>query len=256
MPEISVIIVSTHHRDQIHCIPALKNQEYSNYEIIISNKDGISKARNDGIQRAEADKLIFLDDDAYPQPGYLELAVELLNDHPIVAGRVIHPDNDFFMIVANDHAYDQGDEPKMTNDIIGCNMLFQRDVFDNIGTFDEKITWGHDETLFIERAQHQYDIFYHPDLAVEHRFENSIIDWWRKQIQYGPADVYKSKVTGEPLFSGWYEIVPISSGDSFAEITFRSVRKNIRNIARLAALLRGVPDPPENMYRSNSQESK
>lgn len=250
MTELSVIIVTLADRDDIECLDYLEADDYEDYEVIISREEGISAARNDGIQEASTDKLVFLDDDARPQPGYLELADELLEEHPIVAGRVIHPEDDLFAGLAQNRAYDQGPNPGEAETVVGCNMLFRREVFETVGYFDENIKWGHDETLFLEKARPEYSIFYHPDLAVEHQFEDSIIDWWRKQLQYGPSDVYAAKVKNKTVFSEWYEMVPVSGGGSITEIVVKTIGKNIRNVSRLAAMARGVPEPSKHEYRA------
>lgn len=244
VPGLSVIVVTLADRDDIECLDYLRQGDYEDYEVIISRKRGISAARNDGIQQATTDKLVFLDDDAYPQPGYLELADELLEEHPIVAGRVIHPEDDIFSGLAQNRAYDQGPTPGEVETVVGCNMLFRREVFETVGYFDENIKWGHEESLFAENARSEFPIFYHPDLAVEHTFEDSIIDWWRKQLRYGQSDVYAAKARNKMVFSEWYEMVPVSGGRSITEILVKTIGKNIRNASRLAAMARGMLDPP------------
>lgn len=245
MVEVSVIVVTLSSRDEIDCLDAFEHDSFDDYEVIISRREGISAARNDGIRRASTDKLVFLDDDTCPNPGYLSLATDLLDEHPIVAGRVVYPDDDLFANIAANRVYDQGLEPRQTDYLVGCNMLFRRNVFNTVGYFDENIDWGHDETLFARRAKLEFPIFYYPDLVVTHRFGDSVLDWWRKQVRWGPADVYAAKVNQTPVFSDWYEFVPVSSGDSISEALVKTIGKNIRNFSRLIAMVRGVPDPPD-----------
>lgn len=243
MTELSVIVVTLAPHDEIECLDALEESSFDDYEVVISREEGISTARNDGIQRATADKLVFLDDDAHPEPGYLSLAADLLDKHPIVAGRVVHPEDDIFSNIAGNRAYDQGSEPRQTNRVVGCNMLFRREVFETVGYFDENINFGHDETLFVSRAQQEFPVFYHPDLVVEHQFEDSVISWWKKQLSYGRADVYLSRRCNEPVFNKWHTAVPISGGESVREVGMRTIGKNLRIASRLAAIIRGVPEP-------------
>lgn len=111
-----------------------------------------------------------------------------------MAGRVIHPEDDLFAASVQNRAYDQGPNPKEAETVVGCNIPFRREVFETVGYFDEDIKWGHDEMLFLEIAQSEFSIFYHPNLAVERLFIGSIMDWWRKQIQYGSSEVYAAKI--------------------------------------------------------------
>jgi glycosyltransferase involved in cell wall biosynthesis len=69
MTELSVIIVTLSDRDDIECLENIEADDYEEYEVIISREEETSAAHNDGIRQASPDKLVFLDDDARPQPG-------------------------------------------------------------------------------------------------------------------------------------------------------------------------------------------
>jgi GT2 family glycosyltransferase len=200
-PEISVVVVTVEPEDEIDSLQALESGSYDDYETIIRRDEGICRARNEGIKAANAEKIVFLDDDSIPVDGYLDLAAELLSTHPIVTGRITPPRDDWVNNLASH--YDQGSEPKPTDRITGCNMAMRKEVFDEIGLFDENIQWGHDETEWMNRAQDAgYDAFYHPDLRVVHSFASGIIDYYEKQWDFGKADVYY-RTRGENIFS-WY----------------------------------------------------
>lgn len=237
MPELTVVIITQKDREEIACLPPLYESEYSDFEIVISRTDGVGRARNAGIEAASSGKLVFLDDDSRPQPGYLPLAATLLEKYPLVSGRVIHPEDDLFADIAANRGYDHGTRPKFVGTLVGCNMLMRKEVFDVVGQFNENIAWGHVETLFAERALEEFEIYYHPDLVVEHRFGGSILEWWEKQWRYGRADVQAAKLQDASVFA-WHDAVPIGGGSSITQIIVKSIGKNLRNLSRLVVLFK------------------
>ncbi|WP_164471775.1 glycosyltransferase family 2 protein [Halosimplex salinum] len=243
MPEVSVIVVTFESRDELECLRPLRDSDFRDFEVVLRDDEGISRARNEGIREAAADKLVFLDDDAIPCDGWLETVSTLLEEHDVVAGRVEDPRDHFFSKMGNNRGYDQGDDPGEAETLVGCNMAFRRDVFETVGTFDENIDFGHEETLFAERVREEYEIHYSPDLVVEHEFGNTPVSWWKKQLQYGPADVYRAKKLDEPVFTDWYELVPVSGGSSLSEVVVKTAGKTLRNVSRVNAMIRGVPTP-------------
>lgn len=194
MPELSIVIVTMKDEDDILCIPKFKREEFNDYEVIIRDDEGISKARNEGIKESDADKIVFIDDDAEPEKGYLQAATNILDDEYAVAGKVIHPGNGMVSKVLSH--YPTGDEAQYTDSVVGCNMAFRKEVFETIGFFDENLLWGHDETELIQRVKKEYPVYYEPDMAVVHSYADGLLDYWNKQYQFGPADVYLKKRDG------------------------------------------------------------
>ncbi len=202
-PDLSVIIVTM--RDDLSAIDSyhrLRDQAADSQfdaEFIFRTDAGICRARNAGIERARADKLVFIDDDAVPSDDYLERMHDRLEDRAIVAGRVDHPGDGVFADLA-EH-YPNSDQPDANADtIVGCNMGFRREVFEAVGGFDENLDWGHDETELLERAREYFRVYYDPEIAVEHSYADSALDLWQKWWRIGPADVYygrKSSSAGD-----------------------------------------------------------
>lgn len=194
-PELSVVIVTLQDRiNDIECLEYLENGTFDDYEIIFRTDKGISRARNEGIKAASADKIVFIDDDAIPTPDYLAEAAAGLDEHPIVAGRVTHNGPDLLCDFAE--GYDQGQTPKVTDTLVGCNMAFRREVFETVGYFDENIQWGHDETELVNRALESYHIYYNPQMHVEHPYAESVHGYLKKMWNFGPADVYYGQKSG------------------------------------------------------------
>jgi len=195
MVELSVVIVTTKTEDEILCLPKFEKSDFNDYEVIIRGDRGISKARNEGIKEASANKIVFIDDDAEPIDGYLQAVVNILEHKYVVAGKVIHPgDGLIFRMLSH---YPTDNESQYVEGVVGCNMAYRREVFETVGYFDENFLWGHEETEFIERVKKEYPVYYEPEMAVIHPYANGIVDYWQKQYRFGPADIYRAKQEGK-----------------------------------------------------------
>lgn len=182
MVELSVIIPTLKNRPDIECLAYLEQGDFTDYEVIIRDDPGAAKARNEGIRRASADKLIFLDDDSRPSESYLAEAARVLEEEPVVAGRILHPNDDIFGRYYTEH-YDHGSTAGYIDTFISCNMALRREVFDAVGLFDESFVWGHEEKELAERVREAYDIYYDPGLVVEHSYADSLRDFWVKRYR-------------------------------------------------------------------------
>lgn len=191
MVELSVVIVTIKNEDEILCLPKFKESDFDDYEVIIRDDEGIAKARNEGVKEANADKIVFIDDDAEPMDGYLQAAANILQDEYVVAGKVIHPDNSLISVMASH--YPTSDEGQYVQGVVGCNMGFKREVFETVGYFDENFLWGHEESEFVERTKKEYPVYYEPNMGVVHPYASGIIDYWKKQYRFGPSDIYRAK---------------------------------------------------------------
>jgi len=178
MVEVSVIVPTLKERDEIACIPCFERDEFTDYEVVVRDDEGASRARNKAIEEADAEKLVFLDDDSYPMRGYLREASAVLDEEAAVAGRIIHPYDDIFDKFT--HYYDHGDEPRYVDNLVGCNMALRREVFETVGGFDEDFSWGHEESELAYRVAKAYDIYYEPDLQVRHCYAESVLGLWKK----------------------------------------------------------------------------
>jgi len=182
MVEVSVVVPTLKDRDQVECVSYLERGDFTDYEVIVRNDASATKARNKAIKRANSEKIVFLDDDSRPRSEYLAEASRVLNKEVAVAGKIIHPSDDVFSDQYTSH-YSYGDEPKYINRFWGPNMAVKKEVFDRVGMFDENISWGHEEKELADRVCAEYSIYYDPELVVEHRYAESVPDFWLKQYR-------------------------------------------------------------------------
>ncbi|WP_241881520.1 glycosyltransferase family 2 protein [Halorubrum sp. Ib24] len=181
MPELSIIVPTLKPKDEVESVARLEQHEFSDYEVLVQSEDSATKARNAGIRRASAEKLVFLDDDSMPVEGYLDRVSDLLEREAVVTGKIIHPRNDVIKRLTSH--YDQGSDPRYVTRFWGCNAACRKEVFDDAGMWNEDITWGHEEKELAERILNHYPIYYDPELLVYHAYADSITDYWRKQYE-------------------------------------------------------------------------
>lgn len=106
---------------------------------------GVSGARNTGVITSSGDVLVFIDDDAYAEPDWLEhLTTPLADPHVAGVGGWIVPrwpgetprwfPETFLWVVGCSYSGLPSDQSEIRNPI-GANMAIRRNVFDKVGPF-------------------------------------------------------------------------------------------------------------------------
>lgn len=169
------------------------NYPHVRYSYFLEQQQGLSFARNRGIQEAKGDYCVFLDDDAYVQPDYIKNLKRNLIQYPktVAFGGKITP------------LYESGHEPewisprlipimsaidKGPNVVeftgksypIGANMGFKKDCFNKIGLFDtalgrtkKNMLGGEEKDIFDRLHRQNMQILYFPNVAVQHVIPNA-----------------------------------------------------------------------------------
>ncbi|SFR67234.1 glycosyltransferase family 2 protein [Halogeometricum limi] len=205
-------------------------------EVVLRDDPTASEARNAGIREASADKLVFLDDDSDPQPGYFERVSALLDDHPAVTGRII--DTGAQITRGLSGQYDQGDESHVTETVVGCNMAVRRSVLDDVGGFDPRLPYGHEEAELADRISDAYYVWYDPELVVAHPFADSLFDYFGKAYRHGREAIPYYLIRGENVHRRMLLHVLVPShyiGDSPRATLFEATSQ----LASTAGLVRG-----------------
>ncbi|MCK9561383.1 MAG: glycosyltransferase [Bacteroidales bacterium] len=219
---LSVVICSYNRANYIRkALESIKNQsyDYNAYELIVVNnnstdnteeicadfeskkgnlqyvyavekKQGLSCARNKGIQLAGGKYISFIDDDAIAKENYVEQiiwAFETYTNFEALGGKVlpIYPNNTepLWMskylngLVAK---VDMGDAvSQFTNKYpVGCNMAFHKKIFDEIGMFNEELTFRNDDKyIFLQIKKAGKKILYIPTIVVHHNIDAERIQY-------------------------------------------------------------------------------
>jgi len=196
MPELSIIIPTLDPDVDFSWEQKLEAADDEG-EIIVCTEGSAAAARNQGIREADGDKLVFLDDDSVPKGDYFERVSELLDEYPAVTGR-IHDTGSPYTRGLSDQ-YDQGDHGHVTDTVVGCNMAIRREVLEDVGGFNERLPYGHEEAELIDRVCEAYTVWYSPDLQIEHPFAESIPDYLEKQYRHGKESITYYKIRGDSV---------------------------------------------------------
>ncbi len=191
---------------------------------VIANarKRGLSGGRNTAIGLVDTDVIVFLDDDATPEPGWLNHLLAPFADREVLitggAATPRWPDGATRPVSLPAAPSSRGEldwvvgctyEGQPTalapvRNVMGCNMAFRTSVFDTAGLFGEdlgrvgRVPYGCEETeLCIRATRHHPDagILFEPRSRVHHHVSPDRLKWnylWRRAYAEG---ISKAAVT-------------------------------------------------------------
>jgi GT2 family glycosyltransferase len=155
--------------------------------LIHETKLGLSNARNRGFAESRGTYLLYLDDDAIPDPDWLKGYAKAFREYAPegAGGRIVPfadrpvprwldislPEYNHYLV-----RFDRGNQAKwLNNDVWGANMAFRRDVLLEVGGFDPDLgvkgenRLGGEETDLQQRIKRAGGrILYVPDARVHH----------------------------------------------------------------------------------------
>jgi GT2 family glycosyltransferase len=189
-PDFEVIVVDDGSTDATAAVAS----EYG-YRVISTPNRGLSSARNTGMQAATGEIVAYIDDDARPDPHWLEYIAStfLGTNHVAVGGPNIAPEGDGLVAecVANApggpvHVLLSDSEAEH---IPGCNMAFRRAALQEIGGFDPQYRVAGDDVDVCWRLRERgWTLGFSPAAVVWHHRRNAVRAYWRQQVGYGRAE--------------------------------------------------------------------
>jgi GT2 family glycosyltransferase len=217
-PRVSVVVCTYNGERTIRdTLEALAKLDYPDYEVIVVNdgstdgteslvreydvrlisteNQGLSCARNVGLEAATGTIVAYTDDDAYPDPQWLKYLARAFSrsDHVGIGGPNIMPaeDGPIAECVANSPGGPSHvllcDE--VAEHIPGCNMAFRRSALRAIGGFDAQYRTAGDDVDVCWRLQQQgWTLGFHPSALVWHHRRDSIKRYLKQQVGYGRAE--------------------------------------------------------------------
>lgn len=187
-------------------LDSIKSLDYpkKEFEIIVEKGKNPSENRNKGIKKARGKFLVFLDDDAYLEEDYLKNIEEFFkknNEVDIVGGPQLSPKKgeNFFarisgaVLTSNFGAfrvnkrylqkkeiYEAGE-----TDLTSANLCAKKNIFENIGGFDESLYPGEDPE-FINRAKKKnLKVYYNPCMVIYHKRRPNLTSYIKQIFNYG-----------------------------------------------------------------------
>ncbi|HVW44794.1 MAG TPA: glycosyltransferase [Amycolatopsis sp.] len=200
LPPAEIILVIDHNPD----LAARAAAEFLGVTVAENaGRRGLSGARNTAIELAKGDVLAFLDDDACPEPDWLEQLLAGYHDPSVVAvggaARPVWPDGvrspllpargegtgELDWVVGCTYTGQPVTETPVRN-LMGCNMSFRREAFHFAGLFTEDLgrvgrtPLGCEETelcIRIGQASPGSAILFRPAAVVRHRVTPDRLTW-------------------------------------------------------------------------------
>ena len=217
-PRVSVI-VCTHNgaRTLRDCLDGVRSLDYPDFEMIVvddgsadasaaiaeeydaivlrTENRGLSAARNLGLRAATGAIVAYVDDDARPDPHWLQYlaATFLLNSHAGVGGPNIAPPTSGYVSSCVAHS-PGGPTHVLLSDreaehLPGCNLAFRRERLEEIGGFDPRFrVAGDDVDVCWRLREHGYTLGFHPGAMVWHKRRSSVRAFFKQQRGYGRAE--------------------------------------------------------------------
>jgi O-antigen biosynthesis protein len=217
-PFVSVVVCTYNGSATLYeCCEGLRNLNYPNYEVIVVNdgstdgsgaiaeefgfkvitieNGGLSNARNVGWKAAAGEIVAYIDDDAFPDPDWLDYLVHTYrtSDVAAVGGTNIAPHGRGMIAEVVDNS-PGGPTHVLINDRIaehipGCNMSIRRECLEAIGGFDTQFRIAGDDVDMCWRIQeHGWKIGFNSAAMVWHHRRNSIRRYLKQQYNYGKAE--------------------------------------------------------------------
>jgi GT2 family glycosyltransferase len=217
-PRVSVVVCSYNGARTIRdCLDGLSQLDYPDYEVIVVNDGstdatariaseyevrlistenrGLSAARNTGAAAATGDLVAYTDDDARPDPHWLQYLAATFSDGRFAAagGPNIAPPGDGWIAdcIANAPG---GPVHVLLDDCVaehvpGCNLAFRREWLLAIGGFDAIYRAAGDDVDACWRIRDARGVIgFSPAAMVWHHRRNSIRRYWTQQCAYGKAE--------------------------------------------------------------------
>jgi len=206
-----IVVVDNNSSDQTRKVVEEVSEKWpGRFRYVFESRQGLSQARNRGIQESQGELIAFTDDDVQVEPDWLRnLTSNLFNGWIGAGGRIVPTWKKPLPSWLSPHdfhsmepfvAFDAGAVPRrLEKPPFGANMAFRREVFHKYGGFRTDLgrigndLIGSEDTEFGRRLlaageRLRYEpsaVVYHP--VVEDRIQKSyFLSWW---FDHGRADV-------------------------------------------------------------------
>ncbi len=181
-----VIIINNNCTDDTKAIVERFAADHPSLDIrqVFEYNQGLSFARNRGIQEAKYDIICYMDDDAVAERAYLEKILNYFEKNPKtvgIGGKVIPiyeektPEwyNPFLRMMVT--AIDFGDQPFKCSGKrypAGCSMVYRKKILQQAGGFNNALKWrADDKYIFYQVLKISSEIYYYPEISVGHHID-------------------------------------------------------------------------------------
>lgn len=217
--KVSIIIPVIEVNDYIReSVPKMLELDWPDFEIIIfpdqedtkhkwpktrliaSGKVGPAEKRDMALKYAEGEIIAFLDDDAYPERDWIKKAIVHFKDKKVagVGGPAITPADDGVLQKVSGAVFESYvggagarnrylpiGETSETSDWPTVNLMVRKDVFAEVGGFDNTFWPGEDTKLCLDIKKAGYKLVYEPKAIVYHHRRSDLVKHFKQIGNYG-----------------------------------------------------------------------
>ncbi|MBL4780848.1 MAG: glycosyltransferase [Porticoccaceae bacterium] len=248
--EFELIIVDNNSSDNTRSVVQELSAQHDTLLYVFEPIQGLSQARNRGIQEAKGNIIVFVDDDVYFSNNWLtdiiaafdEPSVECVGGNIIPvfdAGKPEWLENPSLAIFGSTNFGSESRRLRLPDHPFGGNMAFRRSVFDVIGVFDtalgrkkDSLLSSEETELFYRIQKNNIPVWFTPNATIYHRIPNERAqkDWIYKRYYWqGISDVACTQMTS-----------PIN------KLTL--LKNTLRNTSSILKLARGSHLTPRKIY--------
>jgi len=183
-----IIVINNNSTDDTEIILKEYSRKYSFIKYNNEYNQGLSYARNRGINEANNEILIFMDDDIVVHTSWIDNILRGFKDLKIaiVGGKVLPykikvppwlPQEYYFLA----SIFDLGEKRKKTRSIMGCNFAVRKKVLDEVGYFNvnlgrkgKQLLGGEENDLCLRITKKGYEVIYEPNAIIYHKIEDKL----------------------------------------------------------------------------------
>lgn len=203
-PETEILIVDNGSTDGLaSVVDAWVEQSGTPIAVVpATEKQGEPHARNVGVRVSRGDYVLFCDGDDIVRPTWIAALAEALDFASFATGPV-HTDllNEPGLANVRGTAVFEG-RPMLYGTVPfahGCNMGFRRELFDEIGLFDESFLAGCDQEIAIRAWRAGHDLVFAEDAVVDYRLRPDLASNWRQGRSYGRYRVFVRRLISSDI---------------------------------------------------------
>ncbi len=183
-----VIIINNNSTDATEniCQRFIQAHPEMNFTYVVEKQQGLSFARNRGIQEAIHPIVSYIDDDAIAHPDFLKNILEHYEAHPEtigVGGKIIpkyetaRPEWMSKYLEGLVTKVDLGEKvfqyQGKKSFPVGCNMTYRKTALEECGGFNEALKWrADDKYIYYAISQLTDQVYYVPTAVVEHQIDD------------------------------------------------------------------------------------
>ncbi|WP_227815740.1 glycosyltransferase family 2 protein [Nitrogeniibacter aestuarii] len=185
-PEVEVIVINNRSTDATPSVASGYSTRIPSFRLIEESQQGLSYARNRGVEEASGDIVVFLDDDVELEPRWLEYLIAPFEnaDVGVVGGKVLPYQNSTipawlprrYSYLAS--VFDPRDDDGPIEKVMGANFAVRRDACRSSGGFDvnlgrkgTKLLGGEEVALFNAMRARGMCVWYAPGSVVRHKID-------------------------------------------------------------------------------------